>query len=109
MARTPATIPADFGRPSTERATPQDTHAFDAREKEATGTIVVHFKVLLGSADERYAVARVIEAQLKGQRVGSRDLSVVITGGDEADSALVDLGPLEARITANVMQRLGIR
>ena len=105
--RAPPSIPPDFSAPSTER-TVVPTRYFGAREKEAEGTIALHIKVLSDSADERLALARIIEAQLRGQRVGSKDVTYFITGPD-ADSTLFDTGPLEARITAGVMKRLGIK
>ncbi len=106
--RAPATIPADFGSPNLDRTIPQTDRAFGATDKEAEGTIVLHIKVLSVSADERLKVARIVEAQLKGQRVGSKDVSYLITG-DEVESSLVDLGPVEARIAASVMKRLGMK
>jgi hypothetical protein len=106
--RAPASIPPDFGAPSSERTISPASHAFGASEKEAPGTLLVHFKVLSTSADERLAIARIVEAQLKGQRVGSKDLTFLITG-DEVESGLMDLGPLEAKVSANILKRLGIR
>ena len=105
--RAPPSIPPDFSAPSTERTVIPSRH-FNAREKETQGTIALHIKVLSDSADERLAVARLIEAQLHGQRIGAKDVTYFITGPD-ADSTLFDTGPLEARIAAGVMKRLGIK
>jgi hypothetical protein len=85
-----------------------DPHAFGAVDKEASGTVIVHFKVLAATADERLAFARVIERQLVGQRVGSKDVSYIITD-EEVTTSLTDVGPLIAKIRADVLAGLGIK
>jgi hypothetical protein len=109
--RLPTTIPADFASPNVERSLPAVAeHLFGAREQEAEGTIIVHFKVLSADPDERLRVARLLESQLKDQRVGSKGVSFIIT--NEAigvESALTSLLPLVSHVTAEVKKTLGIR
>jgi hypothetical protein len=55
-------------------------------------------------------VARLIEAQLRGQRVGSKGVSFIITSdGEGVESALTALGPLVSHVAAEVKKTLGIR
>jgi hypothetical protein len=107
--RTTAVIPADFGKPSVERTGPAAALPFGAIEKEATETLVVHFKVLTDNPVERLEVARLVQRQLIEQRVGSKDVTFIVTGGDEVESAVISLRPLVAQIVAEVKKTLGIR
>jgi hypothetical protein len=105
--KTGATIPADFGPASTER-TSAPALSFGATEVEAESAVVVHFTVLSENPSEVLAIARVIEGQLVGQRIGSRAVTWIVTD-TKAESSLTTLAPLVSHITAEVKKTLGIR
>jgi hypothetical protein len=93
----------DFGMASVERGT---TLPFGATA-EPEATVVLHVKVLSRDPVERLAVARLLTQQFSEQRIGAKGLSFIVT--DEAvDVMLSDTSALAARITADVMSRLGL-
>lgn len=94
----------DFGNaPSAERT----ALPFGATV-EASETVVLHIKVLSSDASERLAVARVLEQSLREQRVGAKNLTYLVTD-ENVTVELSTLTPIAAKITTDVMQRLGMQ
>ncbi len=95
----------DFGDavPSVERT----ALPFGAKS-EPSEAILLHVKILSPDANERLAVARVLQAQLAEQRVGAKGI-VVLVSDEEVTAALTPLSPVVQMVVTEAMKALGIK